>query len=43
MRNLFERAVEQQANRLSAKRSISDDELSVLTKEDIENAFKARK
>ena len=43
VRNLFERAVEQQANRLSAKRSISDDELSVLTKEDIENAFKARK
>jgi len=43
VRNVFERAVEQQANRLSAKRSISDDELSVLTKEDIENAFKARK
>ena len=43
VRNIFERAVEQQANRLSAKRSISDDELSVLTKEDIENAFKARK
>jgi len=43
VRNLFERAVEQQANRLSAKRSISDDELSVLIKEDIENAFKARK
>ena len=43
VRNIFERAVEQQANRLSAKRSISDEELSVLTKEDIENAFKARK
>ena len=43
VRNIFERAVEQQANRLSAKHSISDDELSVLTKEDIENAFKARK
>jgi type VII secretion ATPase EccA len=43
VRNIFERAVEQQANRLSAQRSISDDELSVLTKEDIENAFKARK
>ena len=43
VRNTFERAVEQQANRLSAKRSISDEELSVLTKEDIENAFKARK
>ncbi len=43
VRNIFERAVEQQANRLSAKRSISDDELSLLTKEDIENAFKARK
>ena len=43
VRNIFERAVEQQANRLSAKRSISDDELSVLTKEDIENAFKAKK
>ncbi len=42
VRNIFERAVEQQANRLSAKRSISDDELSVLTKEDIENAFKIR-
>ena len=43
VRNIFERAVEQQANRLSAKRNISDDELSVLTKEDIANAFKARK
>ena len=43
VRNLFERAVEQQANRLSAKRSIPDDELSLLTKEDIENAFKSRK
>ena len=43
VRNLFERAVEQQANRLSAKRSIPDDELSLLIKEDIENAFKARK
>ena len=43
VRNLFERAVEQQANRLSAKRSISDEELSQLTKEDIENAFKQRK
>ena len=43
VRNIFERAVEQQANRLSAKRSIPDDELSLLTKEDIENAFKARK
>ena len=43
VRNLFERAVEQQANRLSAKRSISDEELSLLIKEDIENAFKARK
>ena len=43
VRNIFERAVEQQANRLSAQRSISDDELSVLTKVDIENAFKARK
>ena len=43
VRNLFERAVEQQANRLSAKRSIKDDELSLLTKEDIENAFKVRK
>ena len=42
VRNIFERAVEQQANRLSAKRSISDDELSLLTKEDIENAFKQR-
>ncbi|MBO4803979.1 MAG: AAA family ATPase, partial [Muribaculaceae bacterium] len=43
VRNIFERAVEQQANRLSAKRKISDEELSLLTKEDIENAFKARK
>ena len=43
VRNIFERAVEQQANRLSAKRNISDDELSLLTKEDINNAFKARK
>ena len=43
VRNIFERAVEQQANRLTAKLSISDDELSVLTKEDIENAFKERK
>jgi Cdc6-like AAA superfamily ATPase len=43
VRNIFERAVEQQANRLSAKRNISDDELSLLTKEDIENAFKSRK
>ena len=43
VRNIFERAVEQQANRLSAKRNISDNELSLLTKEDIENAFKARK
>lgn len=43
VRNIFERAVEQQANRLSAKRSISDEELSRLTKEDIENAFKVRK
>lgn len=43
VRNIFERAVEQQANRLSAKRSISDEELSLLTKEDIENAFKQRK
>ena len=43
VRNLFERAVEQQANRLSAKRSIGDDELSLLTREDIENAFKTRK
>ena len=43
VRNIFERAVEQQANRLSAKHSISDEELSLLTKEDIENAFKARK
>ena len=43
VRNIFERAVEQQANRLSSKRSISDDELSLLTLEDIENAFKARK
>ena len=43
VRNIFERAVEQQANRLSAKRSISDEELSQLTKEDIENAFKTRK
>lgn len=43
VRNLFERAVEQQANRLSAQRSISDEELSLLTKEDIENAFKQRK
>ena len=43
VRNIFERAVEQQANRLSAKRGIKDEELSVLTKEDIENAFKARK
>ena len=43
VRNIFERAVEQQANRLSAKHKISDEELSLLTKEDIENAFKARK
>ena len=43
VRNIFERAVEQQANRLSAKRGIKDEELSVLTREDIENAFKARK
>ena len=43
VRNIFERAVEQQANRLSAQRSISDEELSLLTKEDIENAFKQRK
>ena len=43
VRNIFERAVEQQANRLSSKRSISDDELSQLTKEDIDNAFKPRK
>ncbi|MBQ6079506.1 MAG: AAA family ATPase [Muribaculaceae bacterium] len=43
VRNIFERAVEQQANRLSAKRSISDEELSLLIKEDIENVFKARK
>ena len=43
VRNIFERAVEQQANRLSAQRSISDEELSLLTKEDIENAFKTRK
>ena len=43
VRNIFERAVEQQANRLSAQRSISDEELSILTKEDIENAFKQRK
>ena len=43
VRNIFERAVEQQANRLSAKRSISDEELSQLTREDIENAFKLRK
>ena len=43
VRNIFERAVEQQANRLSAKRSISDEELSLLTIEDIENAFKQRK
>lgn len=43
VRNIFERAVEQQANRLSAKLSISDDELSELTKEDIENAFKQKK
>jgi len=40
VRNLFERAVEQQANRLSSKLSYSDQELSLLTKEDIENAFK---
>ena len=43
VRNIFELAVEQQANRLSALRSISDEELSQLTKEDIENAFKLRK
>ena len=43
VRNIFERAVEQQANRLSAKRNIKDEELSLLTKEDIENAFKVRK
>ena len=43
VRNIFERAVEQQANRLSAKRNYSDEELSQLTKEDIENAFKPRK
>lgn len=43
VRNIFERAVEQQANRLSTQRSISDEELSQLTKEDIENAFKQRK
>ena len=43
VRNIFERAVEQQANRLSSKRSIADEELSVLTREDIENAFKARR
>ena len=43
VRNIFERAVEQQANRLSTKRSIADEELSQLTKEDIENAFKKRK
>ena len=43
VRNIFERAVEQQANRLSTQRSISDEELSQLTKEDIENAFKLRK
>ena len=43
VRNIFERAVEQQANRLSAKHSIKDEELSVLIKDDIENAFKARK
>ena len=43
VRNIFERAVEQQANRLSTKLRISDDELSQLTKEDIENAFKPRK
>jgi|GEM_PF-1331686 SpoVK/Ycf46/Vps4 family AAA+-type ATPase len=42
VRNIFERAVEQQANRLTAKRNISDDELSVLTKEDIEKAFKVK-
>lgn len=43
VRNIFERAVEQQANRLSSKLSISNDELSVLTREDIENAFKVNK
>ena len=43
VRNIFERAIEQQANRLSAKRSIKDEELSLLTKEDIENAFKVKK
>lgn len=43
VRNIFERAVEQQANRLSSKRGISNEELSLLTKEDIENAFKQRK
>ena len=43
VRNIFERAIEQQANRLSTKRSIKDEELSLLTKEDIENAFKVKK
>ena len=43
VRNIFERAVEQQANRLSAQRHITDEELSQLTKEDIANAFKPRK
>ncbi|MBQ9575359.1 MAG: hypothetical protein IJV11_00615 [Muribaculaceae bacterium] len=43
VRNIFERAVEQQANRLSSKLGISNDELSVLTREDIENAFKVNK
>lgn len=39
VRNIFERAVEQQANRLSTKRKINDEELSLLTSEDIKNAF----
>ena len=43
VRNVFERAVEQQANRLSSQRSISNEELSQLNKDDIANAFKARR
>ena len=39
-RNIFEKAIQQQANRLSGRKNLSKEELTELTLEDLQNSFK---
>ena len=40
VRNIFEKAIQQQANRLSGRTNLSTEQLTELTQEDIQQSFK---